>query len=243
MKSARTNGCGRPAVPESGASEILRREAMHPQRDASLELLVNELQHRIRNLFSVVQCVVINTEARTADGYRAALSAKIAALSDAYSLIESARDRRISLVKLLERTLKPHAMPSKDRVVLSGPDVALDPQVALSLHMVFHELATNASKHGALTAVSGSVEVLWDIVLESGNKTLGIRWRERGGPEVIKPQHEGFGTRLIAGALAGARVRYELWLGWSCLPPCSRHRSSAGIASMMLRSMMFNYVG
>jgi two-component sensor histidine kinase len=206
MKSAGTNSCGRPAVSESDSGEILRGEVMHPQHDASLELLVNELQHRIRNLFSVIQSVVINTEAHTADGYRAALSARIAALSDAYSLIESARDRRISLAKLLEQTLKPHALPSMDRIVLSGPDVALDPQVALSLHMVFHELATNASKHGALTAASGSVEVLWDIVLESGNKTLGIRWRERGGPEVIKPQHEGFGTRLIVRALAGARV-------------------------------------
>jgi two-component sensor histidine kinase len=204
MKSA--NSCGRPTVSESDSSEILRREVMHAQRDASLELLVNELQHRIRNLFSVVQCIVVNTEAHTADGYRATLSARIAALADAYSLIESPRDGRISLAKLLERTLKPHAMPSKDRIVLSGPEVALDPQVALSLHMVFHELATNASKHGALRSASGSVEVLWDIVLESGNKTLGIRWRERGGPEVIKPQHEGFGTRLIVRALAGARV-------------------------------------
>jgi two-component sensor histidine kinase len=177
-----------------------------PQRDASLELLVNELQHRIRNLFSVIQCIVLNTEAHTADDYRAVLSARIAALSDAYSLIESARDHRISLAKLLERTLKPHAFPSNDRIVLSGPDITLDPHVALSLHMVFHELATNASKHGALTSASGSVEVLWDILIESGNKALGIQWREQGGPEMVKPQHTGFGTRLIVKALAGAQV-------------------------------------
>jgi two-component sensor histidine kinase len=206
MKSAGTNSCGRPTVSDSDSIEFLRGEVMHPQRDATLVLLVNELQHRIRNLFSVVQCVVINTEASTADDYRTALSARIAALSDAYSLIESVRDHRISLAKLLERMLKPHAMPSKDRIVLSGPDIMLDPHVALSLHMVFHELATNASKHGALTSASGSVEVLWDILPESGNKALGIQWRERGGPEVIKPRHEVFGTRLIVKSLAGARV-------------------------------------
>jgi two-component sensor histidine kinase len=201
----------RPTVsdPFQGTSEILRRDVLLPERDASLDLLVNELQHRIRNLFSVVQCFVVNTEANTTDDYRTALSARIAALSDAYSLIESARDHRISLVKLLERTLKPHAMLSNDCIVLSGPDITLDPHIALSLHMVFHELATNASKHGALTSASGSVEVLWDILLESGNKTLGIQWREQGGPAVIKPQHKGFGTRLIAKAMAGAQVEMD----------------------------------
>jgi two-component sensor histidine kinase len=201
----------RPTVsdPSQGTSEIQRPDVLLPQRDASLDLLVKELQHRIRNLFSLVQCFVINTEANTTDDYRTALSARISALSDAYSLVESARDHRISMAKLLERTLKPHAMPSNDRIVLSGPDITLDAHIALSLHMVFHELATNASKHGALTSPSGSVSVIWDILHESGNKVLGIQWREQGGPEVIKTQHKGFGTRLIAKALAGARVEMD----------------------------------
>jgi two-component sensor histidine kinase len=201
----------RPTVSDSfqGSSDIQRREVLLSNRDVSLDLLVNELQHRIRNLLSVVQCFVVNTEAHTTGDYRTALATRIAALSDAYNLIESARDHCISLAMLLERTLKPHAMLSNDRIVLSGPDITLEPHIALSLHMIFHELATNASKHGALTSASGSVEVLWDILLESGNKALGIQWRERGGPEVIKPQHKGFGTRLIAKALAGARVEMD----------------------------------
>jgi two-component sensor histidine kinase len=94
------------------------------RHDASPELLVKELQHRIRNLLSVVQCFVINTEAKTADDYRDALAARPATLSDAYNLIESASKHGVSLTKLLERTLKPHALLSNDRILLAGPDIS-----------------------------------------------------------------------------------------------------------------------
>jgi two-component sensor histidine kinase len=112
-----------------------------------------------------------------------------------------------TLVDLLERTLKPHAMFPRDRIVLAGPDIAMEPRVGLSLHVVFHELATNASKHGALTSMRGTVEVLWEITGGvGGGQALVIQWRERGGPRVEQPKHRGFGTRLIARAISGARV-------------------------------------
>ena len=138
----------RPTIsdPFRGATAILQS-----RHDASPELVVKGLQHRIRNLLSVVQCFVINTEAKTADDYRDALAARLATLSGAYNLIESARKYGVSLTKLLERALKPHALLSNDRILLAGPDIVLAPRSALSLHMIFHELATNASKHGALT--------------------------------------------------------------------------------------------
>jgi two-component sensor histidine kinase len=176
------------------------------RRDASPELLVRELQHRIRNLLSVVQCFVINTEAETADDYREALTARLATLSDAYNLIESVREHRVSLAKLLERTLEPHATLLNDRILLAGPDIILEPRFALSLHMIFHELATNASKHGALTSTSGVVEVIWNVLIDGSNQALAVQWREQGGPEVTKPQHKGFGMRLISKALTGAKV-------------------------------------
>src|SRR5215471_2806336 len=105
----------RPTIsdPFRGATAILQS-----RHDASPELLVKELQHRIRNLLSVVQCFVINTEAQTADDYRDALTARLATLSDAYNLIESAREHRVSLRKLVERTLKPHALLPNDRRIL-----------------------------------------------------------------------------------------------------------------------------
>jgi len=177
--------------------------------DASLNLLVRELQHRIRNLLTVVQCLVIQTESSTADGYRDALTARLSALSDAYGLIESASDHRVTLTDLLKRTLKPYAEVRRGRIRAAGPDVVLETPLVLSLHMVFHELATNASKHGALASTSGAVEVLWDILLNGNDRTLAVQWREHGGPEVRKPQHKGFGLRLISKVLPGARVEVD----------------------------------
>jgi two-component sensor histidine kinase len=198
----------RPTISDSfeSTTAIPPYEAALSKRNASLELLVGELQHRIRNLLTVVQFFVNNTEAGTADDYRVALTARIVSLSDAYNLIEGAREKRVSLAELLERTLKPHATFLKDRILVAGPDVVLEPHLALSLHMIFHELATNASKHGALTSASGAVEVLWDIRPDGEGHALAVQWREHGGPEVRKPRHKGFGLRLISKVLSGAQV-------------------------------------
>jgi two-component sensor histidine kinase len=134
------------------------RDVTQDQLDPSIGLLIRELQHRIQNLFAVVQCFVNQTDSATASEYRAALSARIASLADAYKLIERTRSRRISLIDLLEQTLRPYAATGRpDRICARGPNIELEPKLALSLHMVFHELATNASKHGALSAKDGRV--------------------------------------------------------------------------------------
>jgi len=200
-----------PTISDSleAASAIRHLDVTHSERDASLDLLVRELQHRIRNLLTVVQCFVNNTEASTAEDYRVALMARIVNLSDAYNLIESARETRVSLAELLERTLLPHATSLKDRLFAAGPDIVLEPRLALPLHMIFHELATNASKHGALTSPSGAVDVLWDVRSDGEDHALAVQWREHGGPEVRKPPHKGFGLRLISKVLSGAQVEMD----------------------------------
>ncbi len=172
----------------------------------TLGLVVRELQHRMRNLLSVVLCFVDTTDADTASELRLALSARIAALSDAYRMIEGAQERRVLLAWLLERTLRPHAMSHRHCILLSGPDVRLEPHVALSLHVIFHELATNASKHGALSSAVGAVEISWDRPPHLTGQALAIEWRERGGPSVRKPGRVGFGTKLIERALPNAEV-------------------------------------
>jgi two-component sensor histidine kinase len=178
-------------------------------RDVAPELVVKELQHRIRNVLSVVQCLVVNTEAGSADELRTALASRIDNLSDAYQLIEAASAHRVTLARLLEQTLRPHAGRGNERAISIGPDITLDSHLALPLQMVFHELATNASKHGCLRTTSGSIEVLWDIIPRLGGRTLAIQWRERGGPEVRKPQYKGFGLRLITKALPGALINVD----------------------------------
>ncbi len=164
------------------------RKISQDEIDPSIGLLVRELQHRIQNLFAVVQCFVHQTDSATAPEYRAALSARIASLADAYKLIERMRSRRVSLTDLLEQTLKPYAATGHpDRICARGPDIELEPKLALSLNMVFHELATNASKHGALSASRGRVEALWEWLPGCACRTLAMQWRERGGPEVHRP--------------------------------------------------------
>ncbi|UFW51994.1 MULTISPECIES: sensor histidine kinase [Bradyrhizobium] len=181
-------------------------ERIAPVRDDALELVVRELQHRMRNILSIVLCFVNNTDANTAADFRAALSARIATLSDAYRMIESAGEQRVSFAGLLERTLKPHAMSHKGRILLAGPDLMLEPHIALSMNVIIHELATNASKYGALTSTAGAVEVIWERSPYLGGHGLAVQWRERGGPKVTRPERRGFGTQLIARALPGAQV-------------------------------------
>ncbi|WP_050629787.1 HWE histidine kinase domain-containing protein [Bradyrhizobium viridifuturi] len=189
-----------------GGSDRADYERAVPIRNESLELVVRELQHRMRNILSIVLCFVNHTDASTTADFRAALSARIMTLSDACRTIEAAREQRVSLAWILERTLKPHAMCRKRRILLAGPDLTLEPHIALSLHVIFHELATNASKHGALISTAGAVEVTWESPLYLGGQGLAIRWRESGGPRVTKPERRGFGVQLIARVLPGAQI-------------------------------------
>jgi two-component system CheB/CheR fusion protein len=85
---------------------------------------------------------------------------------------------------------------------MSGADVVLSPKRALALSMAIHELATNASKYGALSAPQGRVDVHWAMELRGEERWLTLHWSESGGPEVAVPSHQGFGTRLITEGLA-----------------------------------------
>jgi two-component sensor histidine kinase len=169
-------------------------------------LLTAELQHRIRNLFTLVQCFINQTNSGTIDGYREALTERIGNLAAAHELVEHAYGHPISLVELVARTLKPYAGILEDRIQIKGPDIELGPRLSLALHMIFHELATNACKHGALTASSGRVEILWDQLFDGAGRKLAVQWSELNGPEVCEPKRKGFGLSLVTKALTNAQV-------------------------------------
>jgi two-component system, chemotaxis family, CheB/CheR fusion protein len=97
------------------------------------------------------------------------------------------------------------------RVRLAGPDVALSPALATSLGLVLHELVTNASKYGALSAPQGAVELSWQVAAEDGQRHVHLTWKESDGPWVAAPHHAGFGSTLIERSLPGATVerRFE----------------------------------
>ena len=92
-----------------------------------------------------------------------------------------------------------------ERVSLDGPQITLDPQAAVALAMVVHELATNALKYGALSSSTGRISISWDEVEQDENRMLQFDWHESGGPSVEKPEQTGFGTRLIGRGLGGRR--------------------------------------
>jgi two-component sensor histidine kinase len=156
----------------------------------------------------MVQALVRQTYSPTVEGYRDKLIARISNLSDAQELIGSANGKPVALAKLLEQTLRPCGAAFEKRLHAAGPEVVIGPRLALALHLVFHELATNAGKHGAFSFPSGRVKIRWDLLPTDGRtaRKLAILWSEHDGPQVNEPQRKGFGLSLITGALTPGRV-------------------------------------
>jgi two-component sensor histidine kinase len=126
---------------------------------------------------------------------------RLLALSHTHDLLTRSHWEGADLRAILEHETSAHG-PS--RIVLNGPPVALDPASALSFGMIFHELATNAAKFGALSSSDGRVLVDWSVANQA-DRRLAVIWRETGGPEVTPPTRRGFGSRLIE-----RNVRHDL---------------------------------
>jgi PAS domain S-box-containing protein len=171
-----------------------RRRAEEQQR-----LLVNELNHRVKNTLASVQALAHMTKRHAAsiDAYYAAFSDRLKALSDTHNLLTSGLWEHVGLFDLVSSELTPYAGDISSRVAVNGEPIRLKPADALALGMVFHELATNAAKYGALSVPTGRVEVRWETKAENESRILDLHWGEHGGPAVQEPTNKGFGSRLI----------------------------------------------
>lgn len=161
-------------------------------------LLIRELNHRVKNTLASVQAIVHQT-LKTASGpeaFSAALTARLSALSQSHDVLTRNDWSGAQVRDIAAEQLSPYGRPGEERFRLSGPDVKLSPNRAVTLGMVLGELATNAAKYGALSN-GGGVEVAWTRRDEAGAPWLALVWRERGGPDVREPSARGFGTRLI----------------------------------------------
>ncbi|CAN5136578.1 hypothetical protein BH10PSE4_BH10PSE4_36060 [soil metagenome] len=154
-------------------------------------LLLDELNHRVKNTLATVQAISQQTLRSAPDpaAFAKAFEARLLALSQTHNALTDGQWAGAGLRQILDLELLPHGA---ERVRLDGPDVHLPARMALSLGMVFHELATNAAKYGAL-AQDGRLSVNWRR--EDGG--LAFTWREIGGPAVAPPARRGFGSRLI----------------------------------------------
>jgi two-component sensor histidine kinase len=184
-----------------------------------LALLIGEANHRIRNLLANVEATVRHTQSTTVEDYRAKLIARMSGLRALHEMKGQLDGRKLGMTELLEQTLRPFGA-NGGRVFAVGPDLNLEPRFALALHLVVHELATNANKYGALSSPEGSVRIRWDVRQTPDNAPkLAIVWTEDGGPEVKRPRQFGFGLRLIMRALNGyGEVRLDFnAMGVACL--------------------------
>ncbi|WYK06557.1 sensor histidine kinase [Cereibacter sphaeroides f. sp. denitrificans] len=183
------------------ADRIARREAALRRNEATMKVVMKELSHRSKNLLAVVQAVARQSARRAADfeAFRQAFEARLAGLARSQDLLVSSDWESVPLDALARSQIA--ANPDGGRVAISGPEVLLRPEAAQTLGMAFHELGTNATKHGALSAPQGRVEVSWKIT-SGGEPRLHLRWQERGGPQVVAPEETGFGTVVIEGMTA-----------------------------------------
>src|SRR6202158_2400934 len=170
--------------PARAATDSYRRTVTSVDLDeAELALLIGELNHRIRNLLTMAEAVVRQTRSPTVEDYRVQVVTRISALRRFHE-IDIPHGAALDLAELLEQTLRPYCADS-NQVFATGPDLELQPKLALVLHLVFHELAMNAKKYGALSSPLGSVKIQWESGHIAGAaRQLAIIWTEHGGPEV-----------------------------------------------------------
>ena len=165
------------------------------------KLLINELNHRVKNTLATIQSIAALTARRATSvaEFSALFEARLMALSETHNLLTAAGWEQATLQDLLAKELRPY---SPDQFRLDGPDVLFEPPQALAMGMILHELATNAAKHGALSVSGGSVVISWTAPDADGRVVLD--WVECDGPRItVSPERVGFGSRLIATSLKG----------------------------------------
>lgn len=185
------------------------------RRDAAKDLLFGELRHRMKNMLAVAQSIArqTTTEGRSAEEYRDVFLGRFRALSDAQDLA-FAEEEEIGLTALIKRILAPYADNPDALAIEPGPDLVLAPGTIMSLSLVLHELATNATKYGALSVPDGLIRIGWQV--EATNSLLRLNWVESGGPPVTPPAATGYGTQLIRSATTyslGGKVELEYAAG------------------------------
>lgn len=168
------------------------------QREDEKDVLIGELDHRIKNLLSVIYALARQTgvAGRTAEEYRDICLGRFEALGRSLGL--GANDEGAELPALVRAVMEPYLGGTCDISLASDPKVALLPNEATALGMILHEMATNAVKYGALSVPEGRVQIDWDLAVdEDGASMVHLRWEESNGPETSPPPTTGFGTRLI----------------------------------------------
>jgi PAS domain S-box-containing protein len=187
---------GRPLYMIGACVDVTERKRAEERQT----LLLNELNHRVKNSLATVQSLAVQTlrSSPSPDAFQTDFMARLMALSATHNILTQKLWESASVGEILAAELQPYGGIDQQRIKANGDVVNLKPQQALSLGMAFHELATNAAKYGALSSAQGSITISWSVTqTEAGERHLAVQWREQGGPAVRQPSRQGFGTRLI----------------------------------------------
>jgi two-component sensor histidine kinase len=176
-----------------GASKIARDISERRRADQRLRLLMNELDHRAKNVLAVAHSMLRLTRADSIGDFVAAVEGRIKALSRVHRQVAENRWEGAELRVVIEGSLEGLSEGGAS-ALLDGPNLWITPAAAQVVGILLHELATNAAKHGALSTQEGSVEIRWTGAPDGG---LRLTWREQKGPPVIAPARKRFGSHVI----------------------------------------------
>jgi PAS domain S-box-containing protein len=165
------------------------------------ELLINELNHRVKNTLATIQSIAHQTlkEGTVTRAARGLFTERLMALSTAHNVLTRENWESAELTDIIAEAVRPYDEAETPRIRITGPAVRVTPHIALALSMAFHELATNATKYGALSVPAGWVALSWSRHPERA--AVDVVWRETGGPTVGPPTGKGFGSRLLGQGL------------------------------------------
>jgi len=172
------------------ATTIARGEALH-------DLLIDELNHRVKNTLAILQAIAVQTFRSASKTEREKFEGRLGALAEAHNLLSQEKWQGSELKDVINRVLQPYLINNTARMRMFGPSVPLSPRLAVVLSMIVHEIATNAAKYGALSNETGTVALNWEVIEEDAGPKLRLIWTEAGGPLVVAPVQRGFGSRLI----------------------------------------------
>ena len=178
----------------------------HKQDQAHCRMLIDELNHRVKNTLSTVQSIVVQALRTPASPeiIRESIESRLFALARSHDLLTIDHWKGAGLHDLIDDALEPFGVAAgrTERFVVNGENVHLPPKATLTLAIAFHELATNAAKYGAFSNETGSILISWSIAPAPTGKRLILRWREKDGPLVLPPSQKGFGSWVIERGLA-----------------------------------------
>ena len=181
----------------AGSTRDITERKRHEQ---DLQSLVNELDHRVKNTLATVQSIARQTFAN-AEGLEEAcgkIEERLLALAGAHDVLTRENWRSADIADLARGAVAASGLADPQRFDLQGESCRIDPRRATALAMALHELCANAIQHGALSTPHGSVQIVWQRRRRHGQEeVLELRWRERGGPQVLPPAQRGFGARLL----------------------------------------------